>query len=211
MRIAVIIASRLQALPGGGQGELYLHRSIASVRRQTVAPTSDMEVVVGLDPGVRLAAPLPGVVTVNAAKARQACAINAAVAASRGELLAILEDDDVWHRRRLEYGLRCLDRADLVTSNQLEVDAAGKPMQVNDYPTPSGWLLPCAVWERVGPFDESFSFPDSEYLGRVHMQRLRRLHLVEARATVRPGLGNVARIQCNEINEDNVIASSPFA
>ncbi len=71
MKLSVIIASRLQALPGGGAGELYLHRAIDSVRRQTVCGQVDFEIVVGLDPGDRLAAPIPGVVTVNAAAARQ--------------------------------------------------------------------------------------------------------------------------------------------
>jgi hypothetical protein len=163
------------------------------VLKQTVCGQAQLEIVVGLDPGIRLPPDFTGVAAANGREARQACAVNAAVAASRGELLAFLEDDDRWHPRRLEYGVCSLAGFDLVTCNQLEVDPQGRPVQVNDYPTPSGWLLPRAVWERLGPFDESFTFVDSEYLGRMHLRRLRRLHLVEASAPPRAGLANVAR------------------
>ena len=189
MQISIVIPSRLQAVPGGAPGELYLHRALASVRRQTAAVA---EVVVGLDPGMQPPA-LPGVAFAHGRAARQACALNAAVAASRGELIAFLEDDDRWHPRRLEYGLACLGEFDLVTCNQLEVDAQGRPLGVNDYPTPSGWLLPRAAWERVGPFDDTFTFVDSEFLGRVNAGRRRRVHLVEEGATFRKGLVQVAR------------------
>jgi Tfp pilus assembly protein PilF len=192
MRVSVVIPSRLQALPGGAPGELYLHRAVASVCRQTAARAAELEVVVGLDPEVR-PPPLVGVVLTHGERARQACALNAAVAACRGQVIAFLEDDDLRHPKRLEYGLGCLAEFDLVTCNQLEVDPQGRPLGVNDYPTPSGWLLPRTTWERVGPFDETFTFVDSELLGRVNAGRLRRVHLVEAGATFRPGLINVAR------------------
>ena len=192
MKVSVVIPSRLQALPGGGPGELYLQRALRSVRQQTAARLAELEVVIGLDPGVR-PPPLPGITFAHGERARQACALNAAVAAGRGEVIAFLEDDDCWHPRRLEYGLDCLAEFDVVTCNQLEVDPQGKSLGVNDYPTPSGWLLPRVTWERVGPFDETYTFVDSEFLGRVNAGRRRRVHLVEEGATFRKGLVQVAR------------------
>jgi hypothetical protein len=193
VKTSVIIPNRLQGRPGGAPGQLYLHRAVASVRRQTAAAVVELEVVVGLDPGVPPPVSRPGVVFAHGRVARQACALNAAVAASRCDLLAFLEDDDLWHPRRLEYGLACLAEFDLVTCNQLEVDPQERPVGVNDYATPSGWLLSRAAWDRVGPFDETFTFVDSEFLGRAQGQRLRRVHLVEAGASFRAGLVQVAR------------------
>src|SRR5262249_34956041 len=144
------------------------------------AAAVQVEVVVGLDPGVALPPRFAGLKAAHAAQPRQAAALNAAVAAASGEVLAFLEDDDYWEPRRLEYGLPQLERFDLVTCNQREVDEDGSFVGINDYPTPSGWLLRKATWEAVGPFDESYTFVDSEWLGRANARSLRRLHLIEA-------------------------------
>jgi hypothetical protein len=193
VRVSVIIASRLQPRPDAGPEGLWLDRALRSVRRQTAAAGLDLEVVVGLDPGAALPSRFAGVVAAPAARPGQAAALNAAVAAATGEVLAFLEDDDYWEARRLEYGLSWLGRYDLVSSNQREVDADGGFVGLNDYPTPSGWLLRRAAWAAVGPFDEAFTFVDSEWLGRANAAGLRRLHLVEAGAPDRPGLRQVAR------------------
>ena len=179
MKVSVIIATRLQTRPDAGPESLWLDRALRSVRRQTV-PGIELEVVLGLDPGVCPPPRLASLVAAHGDQPRQACALNAAVAASTGDVLAFLEDDDYWEPRRLEYGLACLERYDLISCNQREVDEDGSFVAINDYPTPSGWLLPRASWERVGPFDESYTFVDSEWLGRANALRLRRLHLIEA-------------------------------
>ena len=189
MRISVIIPSRLQMNPVGPQRALFLERAVDSVRRQTVRPKVELEIVVGLDPGVRPPEAFAGVSWVNAAAPSQAEAVNAAVAASSGEMLAFLEDDDYWMPRRLEYGLICLNRCDLATSNQQEVTPEGEGVGVFDFATPSGWLLRRAIWDRLGPFDTAIRFHvDNEFLGRVNRAGLDRIHLVEAAAPDRPGL-----------------------
>ncbi len=193
MRISVIIATRLQSQLHAGPDALWLDRALRSVRRQTVAAKLPLEVVAGLDPGVALPGRFSGVVAANAARPGQSAALNAAVAAAGGEVVAVLEDDDYWEPKRLEYGLAWLEKHDLVTCNQREVDADGSFVGVNDYPTPSGWLMRTATWRQVGPFDESFTFPDSEWLGRANAARLRRMHLVEVGAPIRPGILQVAR------------------
>jgi glycosyltransferase involved in cell wall biosynthesis len=193
MKTSVIIATRLQPQLHAGPEALWLDRALRSVRRQTVAPNVSLEVVAGLDPGVALPGRFSGVVAAHAARAGQSAALNAAVAAASGEVIAFLEDDDDWEPRRLEYGLRWLEKHDLVTCNQREADADGSFVGINDYPTPSGWLMRTATWKQIGLFDEGFTFPDSEWLGRANAARLRRLHLVEVNAPVRAGILNVAR------------------
>jgi glycosyltransferase involved in cell wall biosynthesis len=197
MRISIIIATRLQsqlhAGPHAGPDALWLDRALRSVRRQTAAATLSVEVVAGLDPGVVLPVRFSDLVAANAARAGQSAALNAATAAAGGDVIAFLEDDDYWEPKRLEYGLWWLEKHDLVTCNQREVDADGSFVGINDYPTPSGWLMRAETWRRVGPFDETFTFPDSEWLGRANAARLRRVHLVEAVAPVRPGILSVAR------------------
>jgi hypothetical protein len=193
VRVSVIVASRLQPRPGAGSDALWLDRALRSGARQSAAPDLDLEVVVGLDPGAQLPPRLAGVVAAPASRPGQAAALNAAVAAAGGDVLAFLEDDDYWEARRLAYGLARLGRYDLVTSSQREVDADGGFVGLNDYPTPSGWLLGRTAWEAVGPFDEGFTFVDSEWLGRANAAGLRRLHLAEAGAPDRPGLRQVAQ------------------
>jgi hypothetical protein len=193
MRVSVIIASRLQVQQFSGADCLWLDRAIRSVWRQTTAAKNELEVIVGLDPGVALPTRLSNVLGAHAIRPGQSAALNAAVSAATGDLLAFLEDDDYWEPKRLEYGLRCLDKHDLVTCNQREVDADGSFVGINDYPTPCGWLLRMSTWKAVGLFDETFTFTDSEWLGRANAARIRRMHLVESGAQVRTGLFNVAR------------------
>jgi hypothetical protein len=66
--------------------------------------------------------------------------------------------------------------------------------RINDFATPSGWLLRRKTWDMLGPFDETIRFHvDTEFLGRVNAAGLRRIHLVEECATRRPWLDQVAR------------------
>jgi glycosyltransferase involved in cell wall biosynthesis len=194
MKISVIIPSRLQVNPNSPRRELWLDRALGSVERQTVGQRVEWEIVVGLDPCASLPERLAGVRAVNAPRALMGAAINTAVAASSGEFLAILEDDDVWEPRRLEVGLGWIDRYDLVTTGSREVTGAGAFIRFFDFPTPCGWLLRRETWDRFGPYDESLIFHgDNEYLGRVTSAGGRRVHLVEADAPSRPWLENVGR------------------
>jgi hypothetical protein len=109
--------------------------------------------------------------------------VNAAYRAATGDFVAVLEDDDVWHWRKIELQLRALrDRpaARFVSANQIEVDLESGAARLNDFATPSGWLMPRETWEAVGPFDESFHWHvDNEWLGRLNARRIPRVHLVE--------------------------------
>jgi glycosyltransferase involved in cell wall biosynthesis len=185
----------LEVGPLDAGGTLWLDRALASVRAQSVADSVRLEIVVGLDPGASLPEPLSGVRFAHASAPSQVHAMNAAVAAAQGDVLAFLEDDDRWMPRRLVYGLAYLARYDLVTANQLEVAADGTVRRIFDFPTPSGWLLRRTTWELLGPLDETLHFHmDNDYLGRVNARALKRLHLVERNAEMsRRRLQKVAR------------------
>ena len=196
MKVSVIIPSRLQENLNGdinGVATLWLDRAVNSVLRQQV--DADLEIVVGLSPGHP---PIPerfqdGLVKfVVAERPGQAAAVNAAVAASTGGVLAFLEDDDYWRSaRKLAIQLPHADAVELVTSNQREVDWQGNYIRVNDFPTPSGWVLRRWVWDKLGGFAESFKYHvDTEFLGRASRLGILRRHMVPV-GTASPWLDNV--------------------
>ncbi len=197
MKVSVIIPSRLQENLNGdinGVATLWLDRAVNSVLRQEV--DADLEIVVGLSPGH---SPIPerfkdGLVKfVVAERPGQAAAVNAAVAASTGGVLAFLEDDDYWRSaRKLALQLPWLSEYHMVTSNQREVDWQGNYIRVNDFATPSGWVMWRPTWEDVGLFNETFKYHvDTEWLGRAHMTETRRVHMVPV-GTGGPWLINVS-------------------
>jgi glycosyltransferase involved in cell wall biosynthesis len=176
--ISVVIPSRTQP------SQLrFLARSIGSIRAQIVGGM-EFEIIVGIDRGA--AVPellgLEGVRFIEADARGQAAALNAGAAVARGDYLAFLEDDDEWHPQKTAYALRLLEQCDFVSSTQLEVDESGNSLQVNDFPTPSGWLMPMESWHLIGPFDTRYRWHlDNEWLGRLGDSHLRRIHLVEAK------------------------------
>jgi glycosyltransferase involved in cell wall biosynthesis len=165
MKVSVIVPTRNDLNPVTGRP--YFERAVASIEGQL----TDLEIaaIVGFDPS-----PVP---------LGQARTVNQAVARADGDLLAFLEDDDTWDAQKLATQLPFLDRFDLVTCNQREVDERGAFVRVSYYPTPSGWLMRRSTWDRVGGLDEGLRFHvDSDWLGRAHRAGLRRVHLVQVGA-----------------------------
>ncbi|MGV0992251.1 MAG: glycosyltransferase family 2 protein [Mycobacterium sp.] len=196
--LSVIIPSREQAI----QARLLMG-SIGSVQAQNARGRLQIEVLVGIDPE---AAPpaldafdFP-VQFVNASARSGAAAVNAAAASAAGDYVAILEDDDVWDPDHLDVSLRALEHGAFVSGTQLEVDNEGTVVRINDFPTPTGWVMPRSTWEQVGPFDTDYRLHhDNEWLGRLAEQGVARAHLIESTAPlsvdvarqVRPWLANV--------------------
>ena len=124
----------------------------------------------GIDPGAVVPPQFthPFVRFVSAPAASQASALNSAASVFDHDLIAFLEDDDLWSEQFLEVALPALDQAPFVSSTQLEVDGVGEVICINDFPTPSGWIMRRDVWTAVGPFDESYRFHlDNDWLGRL--------------------------------------------
>jgi glycosyltransferase involved in cell wall biosynthesis len=192
--VSVIIPSRLEGS--------YLDNAIRSVIAQEGVDQADIQIVVGVDHGqyVLFKDRYRHVEMAESKAHRQAAALNTAVHQARGEYLAFLEDDDVWQQKFLRTALMLLDQVDFVSSNQLEVDERGSPQQINDFPTPSGWVLRRRTFDTVGPFDETYRWHiDNEWLGRLGEANITRAHLVESTAPLaahflrekRPKLANV--------------------
>lgn len=187
--ISVIIASRLLAAPDGQQ---WLAHAIASVRAQTIAPTNHIHIIVGLDHGVSPPTELQAkdITYVHAAADAprgQASALNAAMEAAFAdpdcEVLAFLEDDDLWHPRRLELGLPYLHDFAVISASQQEEHYDGGLALVNDFATPSGWLCLKSTAAKIGLIDTSFQYHiDNYWLGRANQLGLLRLHQVEQTA-----------------------------
>ena len=109
----------------------------------------------------------------------QAAALNAAAKLIAGDLVAILEDDDQWHPQFLRYALGALAGADFASSTLLEIGPDQTVRCVNDFPTPSGWLVKRATWDAVGEFNERFRWHlDNEWLGRLAQKGHRRVPLL---------------------------------
>ena len=195
----VVIPSRAQP-----QQVEFLRRSIKSIAEQRVRAVVNIEVLVGMDPGDAPPDIGPTDVPVRfiAGKQRlQAAALNAAAAESRGDYLAFIEDDDVWLPDHLILSVSMLDQhAGFVSGTQLEVDPTGNVIRINDFPTPSGWVMSRKTWDTVGPFDETYRYHlDNDWLGRLAKAGVDRIHMVESTAPidapaleVRPWLANIA-------------------
>lgn len=186
--LSVVIPSRLgPASPSDPDGRWYVERAIENVRGQTALRDGlGLQLIVGVDAGQgeraqeRLG---PGVVIVEAPRPSQASALNAAIPRATGDVIAFIEDDDLWSEDFLEIALRQLADCDFVSSTQLEVTQEGEVLRIFDYATPSSWVMPRATMTQVGLFDEEYRWHlDTEWLGRLGQSGLRRVHLVEATA-----------------------------
>ncbi len=200
--IAVVIPSRLE---GGKGSKLFVEQAIEAAGMQAIPSGIRLSFLVGIDADAQVPPCFdrrPDVSFVRSRGRGQAAAINAAAsaAAQNHDFIALLEDDDRWEPNFLAWALSFLDTCDFVSSNQLEIDAEGRCIRVNDFPTPSGWIMATDLWRTVGPFDESFRWHlDNDWLGRLAFSHANRVHLVEATAPiavdscaqVRPWIANV--------------------
>jgi hypothetical protein len=199
-RVNVIIPSRTQPQQAG-----FLNRALKSVSAQSARQTYTLEVVIGLDPEAATPELEPCDIPVRWARAAaksQAAALNGAAAAAQGDFIAFLEDDDLWHASHLAVALPLLANCGFVSTTQLEIDPQGNVVRINDFPTPSGWVMPRSTWEAVGEFNPRFRYHlDNEWLGRLAERSIERVHVADATAPtnpqvarqVRPWLANVAQ------------------
>jgi hypothetical protein len=201
--VAVVIPSRLAT---GRDGSPFLIRAVSSARAQVVPGSFLIRFYVGIDEDAEIPLSLRSladVTFIRSAGRGQAGAINAAAKAAmeqNHEFVALLEDDDCWEPDFLSSALAALDTCDFVSSNQLEIDPSEHCIRINDFPTPSGWIMRAQLWQKIGPFDESLRWHvDNDWLGRLALSDARRIHLVEATAPVsiqdsaqvRPWIANV--------------------
>jgi hypothetical protein len=179
--LSVLIPSRLAQ---GPDERLFLERAVQSIRGQR-GHSHRVQILVGVDEG---AEPPPGlerrlgVRFIQSGGKSQAAALNAAASGAEGDHVAILEDDDQWNDGFLFCAFSMLKQDfDFSSSTELEVTPEGAIIQVQEFPTPSGWVMRRAVWDEVGPFNEEYRFHlDNDWLGRLGETEARRVHLCEA-------------------------------
>lgn len=212
-QISILIPSRLDSVPVSAAQSLshapvrlFVERAIESIRSQTIAGSVNFQIVVGVDAGANIPPALAARSEIKIAESgsrSQASALNAAAKFIKGDIVAILEDDDQWESSFLELAIAALAKADFVSSTQLEVTTDDVVVRVNDFPAPSGWVMKRKTWELVGGFDEKFRWHlDNDWLGRLAEKGASRAHLVEATAPIdplfvqdmRPWLANCVRL-----------------
>lgn len=208
--IGVIIPSRLQQItPATPTSEYFVERAIASALRQAVVvdDSASLTFIVGIDADADIPPRLANreeIVWARSDTRSQAGALNAGIAAAgdRFDYIAFLEDDDRWDPNYLTWNLRLLNHYGFISTTQLEVDENDRVLRINDFPTPSGWIMAFETLRRVGCFDPVMRWHlDNEWLGRLGVSGIKRCHLVDALAPantalaeqVRPWLANVVR------------------
>ncbi len=161
-----------------------LRDALASVARQVPAP---LEVRVGEDGGGSAAAvaeslPLLEVTVVACSQGQAAATRNAAAAGARGDVLAFLDDDDLWGPGHLSgladafrdpaLGFAWRDSVvarervhedgtrEVLESRTLARDWDDALMRSNDYLPPSAWGVRRALFERLGGFDTGFRYSE---------------------------------------------------
>ncbi|MCX7335342.1 MAG: hypothetical protein NTV85_27810, partial [Hyphomicrobiales bacterium] len=174
----------------GKAGQYFLEHAIESANAQELDRPATIHFFVGTDPETEIPARLaahPQVTFARGARKGQIPALNAAIGAvdDSWDLVGFLEDDDHWLPPYLGFALRALESFDFVSSTQLETDEAGEVVRINDFATPSGWLMRRATFAQVGAISPASKWHyDNEWLGRLAETGLRRAHLVEATAPV---------------------------
>lgn len=183
--LTVIIPSRKQE-----QQLEFINRAVKSVRSQSIAGNFEILFLVGVDKGCSLdddTLSRLNISCIESEKKSQASALNAAIAKIKDGYVAFLEDDDEWLPEYLEVAMQALAQCDFVSSTQLEFDENNLLIRINDFPTPSGWIMPSKTLNLIGGFNEEYQFHlDNEWLGRLNQAKLKRIHLVESTAPVDP-------------------------
>jgi Glycosyl transferase family 2 len=177
----------------------FLLRSVSSVRAQLrIHARFELDIRVcfarGSDPPKL---PSVGLSLIESRGTTVAIACNTALEQVDSDYIAILEDDDWWAPTKTAIALDTVRRGfDFVSSTQLEItEETREIVRINDFATPSGWLMPLSTWRDVGPFDETFQLhQDNEWLGRCRERGKTRTHLVEDTA---PTTVNAA-LQCRQ-------------
>jgi glycosyltransferase involved in cell wall biosynthesis len=158
-----------------------LGAAIDSVLAQTFTDYEIVVVINGPDnpstPKTSEVATLTGCRIVRSERAGIAVALNAGIAAARGEWIAFLDDDDLWEPNRLEAEVARTDAADVIFCNILKFDATRSALEPPLRPPPGmpvaqamtlknygGGCSPAmarrAAILDVGGFDETLDSPD---------------------------------------------------
>ena len=199
-RLTVIIPSRVQ-----DDQMLFLNRSVGSIRRQVLSGQFDVNIIVAVDQGDMLDPQICrnlGIQCIESHGKSQAAALNSAIRKLDCDYVAFLEDDDRWQPQFLQVAAQALDIGGFVSSNQIIYDEHGDIVRFLDFPTPSGWIMAYDTVSRVGEFNETFRFHiDNEWLGRLNLSGVTRVHLLEHYAPLDLAVLAQDRVQIRQMLE----------
>jgi hypothetical protein len=207
IKVAMVTPTRLQRIGGTEDGELFVERAMKSALAQVCEQSVKIIFIVGVDANAEIPESLssrPDTIIARSEGRSQILALNAALkeVGPAFDFVTFLEDDDRWQPNYLTWVFSALAQFDFVSSTQLEVDENDQIIRINDFPTPSGWIMPFSTLEKVGHVDLSSKWHyDNEWLGRLSERGLSRCHLVEVTGPVtlmtsqqcRPWIANVIR------------------
>ncbi len=183
--LSVLIPSRHRA--GQSQFLAAAIQSIVSATERALSEGQKTKIIVGLDKGSpepSIDPSLRSIVKIAwTDQPSQAHALNECSKHIDTDLVAILEDDDQWSSDYLLVAAQALRDTSFVSSTQLEVSPSGDIIRIQDFPTPSGWIMTAETFFKVGPFDPSYRYHlDNDWLGRLNETQTPRTHLVDATA-----------------------------
>ncbi len=165
------------------RGGPYLAEAVQSLRDQTAAVHEIVLVDDGSPDGLREVAQQLGVRYVRQDAAGVSAARNAGVRFSSGDLVAFLDDDDLWHPRKLERQLDAISaRPDVIGSytggwhmdtdgNRIGADWSARDTSAadmlagrGDFPYITTLLVRREAYERAGGFDETLRLSEDNDL-----------------------------------------------
>ncbi|MHB8240383.1 MAG: glycosyltransferase family 2 protein [Solirubrobacteraceae bacterium] len=174
-------------------GERFIAEALDSVAAQSHTPVETIVVDDGSpDASAQLASGRPGVRVLRQAHRGVAAARNAGVAGARGELIAFLDQDDLWQPSKLALQVALLSarpEIDIALTHVEMVLHEGTPRppwmtwetDVQPGYLPSAWLVRRAAFERVGGFDSQYQVAcDADWLARAKDCGLQSEMLAEA-------------------------------
>ena len=206
-KLHVIIPSR-----NSEKQKIFLNKSVGSVINQKLDQDIEISVIICTDPTFN-EENIPSsqkikIQICQSNKPTHADALNNGIKKFDANYVSFLEDDDYWQPNFIEVSLSFLkkmlskNKFGMTSSNQLEINSEGQVIRVNDFPTPSGWLMTAETLSHVGLFNSSYLFHlDNDWLGKAALKNVPRKHLIEAVAPinvsicsqVRPWLALVVR------------------
>ncbi len=169
-------------------GERFLGEALASVHAQDYA--GELELIVvddgSTDGTATLARSTPGVRYLHQPNRGNASARNHGVAAARGDLIAFLDQDDLWLPRKTRVQVDWLaahpelDFVSCHTSLRFEPGADPDPPAYRGLPrsnfpsyVPSGLLARRSAFARLGPFNEALAYgSDTDWFFRAADARI---------------------------------------